>query len=247
MYRSYVLTCLILAGLAGTIAALANAACSAPTPTEPASPVPTLAFPTIPPSQTAQFVPPGIASAAQGTRIYRADCVPCHAESGQGNGVQAQFLNPKPPDFTDPALMRRQRPDEYYKAISQGVFGSAMLAWDDTLTREQMWDVLFYVWSLRTTPQEIATGRQIYLTECAACHGQTGDGNGPEATRSPREPTVLSDPSFLAAQTGQQLFGAISRGVEGMPDHTWADRLSEDDRWAVVEYLWTFLYEPANP
>jgi mono/diheme cytochrome c family protein len=42
-------------------------------------------------------------------------------------------------------------------------------------------------------------GRQMYLTYCAACHGQDGKGNGPAASALKRQPADLTR---LSAENG---------------------------------------------
>ncbi len=82
----------------------------------------------------------------------------------------------------------------------------------------------------------IADGRSVYATRCAACHGRTGQGDGPEAGGLPRKPVNLSEPHLLHHTTGD-LFWWITRGIptSGMP--AFGDRLSEPERWDVVNFL----------
>lgn len=82
----------------------------------------------------------------------------------------------------------------------------------------------------------IADGRNLFSTYCAACHGQTGQGNGPEAAGLPRRPADLSDP-HLAGHTAGDIFWWLTHGItqSGMP--AFGDRLSEADRWDTVNFL----------
>jgi len=96
------------------------------------------------------------------------------------------------------------------------------------------------------TPDLVAHGAQVYADNCAACHGETGAANGLCAaflSPVPRDFTtgVFRFKTTPAAQmpTDEDLFRTVSLGVQstGMPP--WKYLLSEQDRWAVVEYVKT--------
>src|SRR5512133_1826386 len=46
------------------------------------------------------------------------------------------------------------------------------------LSDADVWDVLAYLQSRQTTPEKLAEAKQLYSTNCAACHGETGKGDG---------------------------------------------------------------------
>ncbi len=84
----------------------------------------------------------------------------------------------------------------------------------------------------------IADGWSLYATRCAACHGQTGQGDGPEAGGLPRKPVNLNEPHLLHHTTGD-LFWWITRGIPGSGMPSFGDRLSETECWDVVNFLRT--------
>jgi mono/diheme cytochrome c family protein len=193
------------------------------------------------PQDIAEFYPTERASARKGMVVYRKLCAECHGETGRGDGVAARTLRIRPSDFTDRAARDEVPLSWYYRAITKGVVGTAMLGWEAQLTEQQRWDAAFYVWSLAGSDPEVARGRDLYVRECAICHGQGGLGDGPRAAELERPPTPLADPRYLAGRTGKALFEAMSGGLADV-NHDWSESLSEADRRAVVEYLWTFLY-----
>jgi mono/diheme cytochrome c family protein len=89
-------------------------------------------------------------------------------------------------------------------------------------------------------------GERIYRQSCAACHGQRGDGKGPEADRLKTKPRDFTGGvyKFRSTPSGslpldEDIFRTISRGVR--TTSMLAQRhLSEKERWAVTEYLKTF-------
>lgn len=152
-------------------------------------------------------------------------------------------MNPKPSNFTDPEYAREATPSNSFRAVTKGVLGTAMLSFDLALTEEQRWNVVFYERSLGTTPERIAQGRNVYQEQCAACHGASGQGDGPQATSGARHPADFTDAKLMASRSSRDFFQAMTRGTAGQPDHTFTN-LSEDERWAVADYLWTFIYDP---
>jgi len=94
------------------------------------------------------------AAVAAGKEIFAANCIPCHGESGEGNGVAAARLNPKPANLADGTMMDMISDAYLYWRISKGgavePFNSAMPAWETVLTEDQRWQVISYVRSLST-------------------------------------------------------------------------------------------------
>jgi mono/diheme cytochrome c family protein len=80
----------------------------------------------------------------------------------------------------------------------------------------------------------LAAGQKIYLKRCVACHGKTGNGDGPDAADLGIHPAKLSDPT-IQAETDGALFWKISVGKKPMPNY--GTRLSPSDRWNVINYL----------
>jgi mono/diheme cytochrome c family protein len=170
-------------------------------------------------------------SAVRGQEVFAANCASCHGQAGDGSGLAGAA------DFTDVEFMRGEQPVEFFEAIRDGVEGSAMPAWDGTLSESEIWDVLYYAWSLATSPEEIAQGGGLFAEDCSACHGQAGDGSGLAGAAN------FTDQAFMASEAPEEFFEAIAEGVEGTAMPSWSDVLSEEEIWALVNYVWTFAYE----
>jgi len=84
------------------------------------------------------------------------------------------------------------------------------------------------------TESSLAAGQKIYLKRCVACHGKTGNGDGPDAADLGIDPAKLSDPA-IRVETDGELFWKITVGNKPMPNY--GTRLSPADRWNVINYL----------
>jgi len=108
----------------------------------------------------------------------------------------------------------------------------------------------------RTAAASAATvehGRKLYDYNCAQCHGAAGDGNGfgaPFLVPAPRDFTAAAY-KFRTTESGalptdQDLFRIISRGANGTGMPPWQYLLTEEERWALVDYVKTFSPRFAN-
>jgi len=90
------------------------------------------------------------------------------------------------------------------------------------------------------TPQSVAAGSVLYARDCASCHGLTGRGDGSAIPRPGLRPLDFTKP-FMAYITDGELYWVIGEGAQGMP--SFKARLSETDRWNLVNYLRTLRSE----
>ncbi|AJY38942.1 c-type cytochrome [Burkholderia humptydooensis] len=95
----------------------------------------------------------------------------------------------------------------------------------------------------RPEPFSVASavrGARLYAAHCAACHGADGRGDGPLARTLERWPPTVVGP-LLGRRVDGELFWRVvagmrdARGAPTMPG--FAGRLSDDDVWAVLDYL----------
>ena len=90
------------------------------------------------------------------------------------------------------------------------------------------------------TDHGLESGKDLYVTFCAICHGEKGDGNGwlvdeaNFAAAYPAAPAVLTDEKFVTASNGQ-LYHAIMYGKNVMG--AYADKMSYEERWNVIHYI----------
>jgi mono/diheme cytochrome c family protein len=94
---------------------------------------------------------------------------------------------------------------------------------------------------LPNTAATVAAGKRLYAANCAACHGTSGESDGPAAAGLSPPPANLR--ALVHSPMGRDdcLMWVISAGGgaygTGMP--AFKDSLPEDARWQIVRYLET--------
>lgn len=79
--------------------------------------------------------------------LFQQNCIACHGAKGQGDGPAAASLEPMPTNFTDLARAENRSLVGLYDAISNGIEGTAMVAFSQ-LSEQERWSLAFYVGSL---------------------------------------------------------------------------------------------------
>lgn len=86
---------------------------------------------------------------ADGHSLYAKSCASCHGMTGAGDGLAAGALDPPPPAIGVRKLTSDLTPTLSYNVISVGVRGTAMPAFASSLTPQQRWNIIAYIYSLR--------------------------------------------------------------------------------------------------
>jgi hypothetical protein len=87
--------------------------------------------------------------------------------------------------------------------------------------------------------ESLGRGRVLFDANCVTCHGQFGFGDGPAAAALNPPPANLQV-HLAAGHTDGQLFYWISNGISNTAMQGFADRLTEAQRWDVINYIRTF-------
>jgi putative copper export protein/mono/diheme cytochrome c family protein len=83
--------------------------------------------------------------------------------------------------------------------------------------------------------QSIDRGHQIFLENCAACHGPQGRGDGPARQDRAKVPANLTSEHIFAHSDGD-LFWWISNGMSGvMP--AFGALLDDNSRWSLIDFI----------
>jgi len=107
-----------------------------------------------------------------GRRVYYQNCLPCHGDRFDGQGHYAHAFNPAPLSFADNGTIAQLQESYVFWRVAKGGRGlpregtpwnSAMPAWEDFLSEEEIWSVVMYLynhtgWKPRTWEHAEAAG-----------------------------------------------------------------------------------------
>jgi mono/diheme cytochrome c family protein/plastocyanin len=107
-------------------------------------------------------------------------------------------------------------------------------------------DVIAYLWLRDNSAETLETGRNLYNPNCAACHGETGQGNGPAASGLATTPPVFADPAYMFTRRDDVLYAKIRRGGMGTDMPNFGTVFTPEETWALVAYLRSLSSGPVN-
>jgi mono/diheme cytochrome c family protein len=171
----------------------------------------------------------------RGAELFKQHCAACHGAAGRGDGFVAQVLLRKPKDLA----ASRFSLNLLSQVLWNGKPGTAMPSWR-SLPAQDLSALAAYVQSLHpavgrdeASPERLQSGKQVFLQNCAPCHGAAGDGKGVAAATLRPEPAnfQLKQPDF------NYILQVLSEGIPGTGMPAWKDQISEPDRKALASYL----------
>src|SRR2546426_4415050 len=96
---------------------------------------------------------------------------------------------------------------------------------------------------LPARPPSLERGAVVYRERCAACHGETGRGDGPKAKSLKGPPPAnLTDRAVMGNKSLLDIFRRIAIGTPGTGMPEFAEDVSTEDRWAVAAYVQAMQY-----
>jgi len=187
-------------------------------------------------SEAALELPRNSIDLAEGGRLYAATCASCHGARGMGDGPAGASLNPKPPAIGSGKAMHDVAPAMMFRKVSVGVAGTAMAGFAPTLTAEQRWNIVMYLSSLHTGPEQVAEGEGLFTQNCAECHGANGMGETALGRSLSKLPGEIGSFAWQVARSDSQLAAVVRAGMPGTPMPP-ATQLNETQVQSVVAYL----------
>ncbi len=176
----------------------------------------------------------------RGRMAFLGYCGMCHGAYGGGDGPLAADLIKQgargPAVLNNRARLAKLGREGLIHVITEGGAhtgrSNLMPPWGRTLDRGLISDIADYVMTLPDfksgpTPEVIqqymaappgvpARGRELFVFHCTVCHGPYGKGDGPFAdtlwVRHQVRPRNLTDSTYFAQKTDQELFATVSLG-----------------------------------
>ncbi len=186
------------------------------------------AFTPVPPARTGKSV--------DGGRLFRMFCSACHGKDGVGNTVRDPEIEPTlvdaprelmTPSLNHPDTLAVASDDYLRRIIATGRSGTSMGGWNleqGGLDAKEIDRIIDYIRSwqkevpaldrISSAYGDARKGRVIYRGQCAACHGNRGQGGIGVALRSP---------SFLAVASDEFLRDSIVFGRANTAMPSWKD------------------------
>jgi len=165
--------------------------------------------------------------------------------------------------LVDNLLISQFTTPDYYRSHSPSqLFDDLKLT---GLNDSDRWNLVAAIWQSNTTPEGLAAGKQLFAQNCAACHGETGGGNGVFAEKLSsagaasaqtmsgaqdmvmQTPATFADPQRMLGASPALLQGKILRGGMGTGMPMWGSVFTEEQIWNVISYLYTFQFDYSNP
>ena len=157
-----------------------------------------------------------------------------------------------PTKYSDDQYYFTHSPEEIWLDLKQSLN-------QDGLSEQQVWDLVAFIWQENTTEDRLLSGKKLYSENCAACHGENGNGNGVMAKpvetnhqdmdgHSIVAPLDFTNPNHMLGANPALLEGKITRGGMGTGMPYWGPIFTREQIRSLVDYLWTFQFEiEVNP
>ncbi|MCC7241339.1 MAG: c-type cytochrome [Acidobacteria bacterium] len=217
-----------------------------------------------------------VAGAATGEELYSTFCSSCHGFEGRGDGVAGGFCRIPPADFTRADFKVRSTPTgslpsdaDLAGVIRRGAGGDGAMPPFDFLEDEDVVRLVARIkafsprWQHEQAPPgvvlpprvegSVQRGEEVYRAwGCPACHGPTGEGNGPRAAdllnaRGLADaPTNLTRPgTFKAGPDDISLIRSVLTGFNGttMPAYE-VPPGGERSVWDLSAYMGSLQVQP---
>lgn len=212
----------------------------------------------------------------KGRDIYAEKCLTCHGCAGKGDGPYAMINNARPADLRQ-TRFREQPSGFFYWRVSEGVPGTVMPRWKQSITEEERWLAVLFIQNafmdmvphltdegdlpkeydlknpVKVDPVTLDEGKAIYTANCQFCHGYAGRGNGVDAAGLLPAPPDFNDPAFLGTWKDGDWLWRVKESLPLRAMPKWKTWLDDEQSWKVANYIKYVLAlpdpaaEPADP
>jgi cytochrome c oxidase subunit 2 len=125
-------------------------------------------------------------------------------------------------------------------------------------TDRELWNLVAALGLSAGSPAQRRVGGELFAANCAACHGEQGDGRGvmapalaanlpPSSMPGRGKPADFTDRRNMLGASSALLAGKILRGGMGTGMPNWGAILTDEQVRALVAYVWTFSLSYHQP
>jgi len=211
-------------------------------------------------------------AAPLGARVFARHCAVCHGPNGRGNGPAAASMFPRPRDFSSGRVKYKSTAagepptdEDFLRTVRDGLPASAMPYFAGLLSSEELSAVVEQVKSfssafsrpgrpveipaaIPSSPESVARGKALFASQgCAACHGEAGlgglrydDGSGHAVFAR----DLTAPWAFRGGSRPQDVWLRLTTGIMPGPMPAYADVLSADARWDLVNFVASIARTP---
>jgi len=205
-----------------------------------------------------------VANWDKGRDIFSKRCLTCHGCAGKGDGPYAMINNARPADLRQPRFSLL--PDSFFLwRVSEGVPGTVMPQWKQTLSEEEIWLVTLFekrafmdmvphlaeegdlpkaydtADPIAETTETLDAGKAIYVANCSFCHGYSGVGDGPDAAGLLPSPPDFRDREFYETWKDGDWLWRVSESLPLRAMPKWKTWFTTEQRWLVANYARNML------
>lgn len=215
--------------------------------------------------------PFALGQGGEGKELYDKYCAQCHGLSGDGMGYATWRVKPQPRDFTSGKYKFRSTPNgmmptdaDVVRVIKEGLPYTSMPGWP-MFSDSQIREIVAHLKTFSadwenpdkqaqpisianppaSSPESVERGRAVYEAQgCAACHGDTGRGNGLSAPTLQDDweqhirPADMTMPwTFRGGSTRKDIYRTFTTGLNGTPMPSYQESLDEQARWDLTNYV----------
>lgn len=159
--------------------------------------------------------------------------------------------------------------EDLFRIITSGVEGSAMPFWS-TLTVAERWQVIHYIKTFnkdfkdKAAPKEVSLGagkasdqesvkrgKKLFKeAKCFLCHGEDGKADGQITTTLKgkwdlpyKARNLTKSWLFKGGNSTEDIFRTVTTGINETPMGSYADYLTDEDRWHLTHYVKSISYD----
>lgn len=192
------------------------------------------------------FIATAAIAQSQGSALYAEHCAVCHGDKGDAMTRARRGLNPPPRDFTTEVARAQLSRERMIESVAHGREGTAMMAFAERISDDEIASVVDYIRTnfmikddvtVDSTMLRDALGHQLYVSNCAVCHGDEGSGAMWTKTSLNPPPRDFTTSQAMSELSKERMLTSVTHGRPGTAMMSFRDRLSDDEIETVVDYV----------